>query len=102
MTMKDLSSEIEQLKKVSNEKDDLIKALSDKVSVLQNWAQENFSNICKKISENENHHFKNEKILVKCESCEETFDQIWRLEVHMETHAAEKHFVTKSLYSSGV
>ena len=56
MTMKDLSSEIEQLKKTSNEKDDMIEAL-------QSWAHENFASICKKMSETDQHHFKNEKIL---------------------------------------
>ena len=156
MAIKDLSSEIEQLKKTSNEKDDMIKALNEKFSVLQSWAHENFASICKKMSETDQHHFKNEKILeqkisdldtklvkvakiqeeedteepckkrkdevtkhfkcrecsfsftnkvnlkkhimtnhpktVKCDSCEETFEEIWRLEVHMKTHSAEKHF----------
>ena len=65
MSVKDLASEVEKLTELNNKKDDLIKALDEKIIILQTWAQENFSNICKKISENEQLHFKNEKILEK-------------------------------------
>ena len=61
MSVKDLASEVEKLTELNNKKDDLIKALDEKIIILQTWAQENFSNICKKISENEQLHFKNEK-----------------------------------------
>ena len=44
-------------------KDDLIKNLDEKIIILLNLAQENLSSICKKITENEQLHFKNEKIL---------------------------------------
>ena len=57
MTMKDLSSEIEQLKKTSNEKDDMIKALNEKFSVLQSWAHDNFASVCKTMSETDQYHF---------------------------------------------
>ena len=63
MTMKDLFSEIEQLKKTSSEKDVMIKALNEKFPVLQSWAHQNFASIWKKMSETDQHHFKNEKIL---------------------------------------
>jgi hypothetical protein len=43
-------------------KDNLIKALYEKIIMLQTWTQENFSSICKKITENDQLHFENEKI----------------------------------------
>ena len=58
-----MCSGIEKLKEMNSEKDDLIKVLGEKFSTLQNWAQEMFSSICKKINENDQHHFRNEKIL---------------------------------------
>ena len=63
VTVKDLSSEIEKLNKSNNEKDDLIKALDEKVTALQNWAQEMVSAICKRMNENDQLHSTNEKIL---------------------------------------
>ena len=65
LTVRDLASEVEKLTELNNKKDDLIKALDEKIIMLQTWAQENFSSICKKISENDQLHFKNEKILEK-------------------------------------
>ena len=61
--MKDLSSEIEKLNKSNNEKVDLIKALDEKVTSLQNLAQEMVSAICKRMNENDQLHSTNEKIL---------------------------------------
>ena len=152
ITLKDLASEVEKLSEMNQKKDDLIKALDDKMIILQNWAQENFSSICKKITEDSKLHLENAKILdqkvsdfnlkcvqskneqaiekmeennknvnvnfkcrecslrfgnklslkkhiadfhpkeVNCNLCDETFDQIWKLEQHMETHSAEKAF----------
>ena len=43
MTMKDLSLEVEFLKLKNNEKDTLIKALDEKISGLQKWAQALYS-----------------------------------------------------------
>jgi regulator of replication initiation timing len=152
ITVKDLASEVEKLSEMNQKKDDLIKALDEKIIILQNWAQENFSSICKKITENDQLHFENEKILdqkvsdfnlklveskneqaeekkeeriktvnvifrckecslgfgnkatlkkhivdnhpkkVECNLCDEIFDQIWKLEQHLETLSAEKSF----------
>ena len=63
MTVKELASEVEKLTEMNLKKDDLIKALDEKIIMLQTWAQENFSSICKKITENDQLPFKNEKIL---------------------------------------
>ena len=63
MTVKELASEVEKLTEMNIKKDDLIKALDEKIMMLQTWAQENFSSICKKIAENDQLNFKNEKIL---------------------------------------
>ena len=63
ITVKDLASEVEKLIEENNKKDNLIKALDEKVTMLTTWAQKNFSSICDKITENEQNHFKNEKIL---------------------------------------
>ena len=32
---------------------------------------------------------------VNCESCDQTFDQFWKLEIHMKTHSSEKLFECK-------
>ena len=48
---------------MNSEKDDLIKVVDEKFSSLQNWAQEMFSSICKKINENDQYHFRNGKIV---------------------------------------
>ena len=63
MTVKDLASAVEKLTEMNYKKDDLIKNLDEKIIILLNLAQENLSSICKKITENEQLHFKNEKIL---------------------------------------
>ena len=63
MTVKELASEVEKLTEMNIKKDDLIKALDEQIIMLKTWAQGNFSSICKKITENDRLHFKNEKIL---------------------------------------
>ena len=37
-------------------------------------------------------HHKTPSYKVECNLCDETFDQIWKLEKHMETHSDEKAF----------
>ena len=38
------------------------------------------------------HFIVNHPKTVKCESCDETFNQFWKLKVHMKTHMSEKLF----------
>ena len=109
MTVKELASEVEKLTEMNLKKDDLIKALDEKIIMLQNLAQENFSSICKKITENDQLHFKNEEILeqevrdinlklveskrkqteektlaeVKCKECSLSFYKILSLKKHI-------------------
>ena len=156
MTVKDLSSEVDQLKQMIVEKDDLIKALDEKIFGLQTWVQELYTNLCNKINESDKLHVSNAKILdnkitaleeligkanerkkedaeniyenkgkslklkvtcreghkefekkdglkkhileahpriINCDECNETFDQNWKLEQHMNNkHCEEKKF----------
>ena len=63
MTLKDLSLEVENLKQINTEKDNLIRTLDEKMSGLQKWAQEMYSTLCGKISETDQRHCNNENIL---------------------------------------
>ena len=63
VTLKELSLEVDRLREVTDEKDNRIKALDEKVNSLQNWAQGIYANIYKKIDEIDQHHCKNENIL---------------------------------------
>ena len=63
MSLKDLSVEVEKFKDLNDKKDDLIKALNEKVSALQNWTQERYSSLCTKMNETDQHRFKNENLL---------------------------------------
>ena len=59
MTVKELSIEVEKLKQSDVEKDNLIKSLDEKISFLQNWAQD----FCNKTNEMNQHSTNNVKIL---------------------------------------
>ena len=59
MTVKDFSSEIEKLKDINNEKDNLIK-MYFRIGPRRCFPT---FHICKKINENDQQHFKNEKVL---------------------------------------
>ena len=65
MTLKDLSIEVENLKKSNEEKNSQIKAQDEKIASLHQWAQEWFSNFCTKSNESDQQHFNNAEILDK-------------------------------------
>ena len=65
MTLKDLSIEVEKLKKSNEEKNNLIKAQDEKIASLHQWAHEWYSNFCTKNNESDQQHFNNAKILDK-------------------------------------
>ena len=65
MTLKDLSIEVENLKKSNEEKNSQIKAQDEKIASLHQWAQELYSNFCTKSNESDQQHFNNAKILDK-------------------------------------
>ena len=76
MTVKDLSVEVEMLKQKNDEKDSLIKALDDKISSLQNWAQGLYTSFLNKSNESDQQHFNNVKILdKKISEVHEKFDK---------------------------
>ena len=63
MTMKELSSEVENLKNTNAEKDSVIKVLDEKMTTLQKWCQEMISEVYKKMNVVDHHHCNNENTL---------------------------------------
>ena len=63
MTIKDLSVEVEILKQKNDEKDGLIKVLDERISGLQQWAQDLYSKFCNKSQQTDQQHFENAKII---------------------------------------
>ena len=63
ITVKDLSILVEKIKQNNDEKDIIIKTLEEKMQNLQNWVNEAYSHLSKKIQESDEQNFNNVKIL---------------------------------------
>ena len=63
MTVKDLAAEVENLKHVMEEKDNLVNNLEKKFENLQLWAHGCFTDICDKINESSKQNIDNGKVI---------------------------------------